>query len=260
MNRPFKFIYSGMASRDKFHMDEGYQPTDAVFYLKSGEFDIDFGDKQERIKRGDCCILPGNIHFYRRVIEPISFIYIKFVCNERCPFSVSLPHGRVDFKDRVRFESSICRLEDVIDAEDTFSIYLKEHLLEDILLQTVQDRKEKLPVGDTGDLSDMIRQGVTFIKNNLDRKILTDDLCQILQTNASTLNFKFRKELGTSVGQYMADERMKLARRLLIGSNYSISEIAERCGFGNVYYFSTAFKKFYGLSPLKYKNDYFGFK
>lgn len=260
MNKPFKFIYSGITNREEFHMGEGYQPTDAVFYLKSGEFDIDFGDKQERIRCGDCCILPGNIHFYRKVIEPISFIYIKFIRNDRCPFSVSLPHGRVEFKDRARFESSICRLEDVIDDDDTFSIYLKEHLLEDILLQTVHDRKKKTSTGDNDDFSDTVLQGMEFIKNNINQKILIDDLCRSLQTNASSLNFKFRKELGTSVGQYIASERMKLAKRLLIGTNYNIAEIAERCGFGNVYYFSSAFKKFYGLSPLKFKNNYFDFK
>jgi AraC-like DNA-binding protein len=59
-----------------------------------------------------------------------------------------------------------------------------------------------------------------------------------------------------SVGQYIVNEKMKKARHLLIGTTYSITEIADRCGFENVYYFSNVFKKVHGISPAKYKNNY----
>ena len=72
----------------------------------------------------------------------------------------------------------------------------------------------------------------------------------------STLNFRFRRTFNMSVGQYIVNEKMKKARRLLVGTTYSITELADRCGFENVYYFSNAFKKAHGISPVKYKNNY----
>ena len=59
-----------------------------------------------------------------------------------------------------------------------------------------------------------------------------------------------------SVGQFITGERMKIAKHLLIGTTYTISEIAERCGFDNVYYFSNSFKQQTGMSPSEYLKQY----
>lgn len=259
MQKPFKFIDSTIANRKDFLLNEGYQPTHAIFYLKNGKFTIDFGDKKEKIQQGDCCILPNNIHFQRKIIKPISFIYIKFACNEKCPFSINLPYGKITFKDNLRFVSTMDILENLLLSNDIRSIYLKEHLFEDILLQIFYEntptgfQSEKNTVSDS-----LLNCALKWIDNTLDKKITIYDLCRSLGTNASTLNFKFRKELGTSIWQYILNERMKKAHHLIISTNYSISEIALKCGFNNVYYFSTSFKKFYGTSPKKFKNQYFG--
>jgi AraC-like DNA-binding protein len=87
----------------------------------------------------------------------------------------------------------------------------------------------------------------------LAEKITVSDICRAVNSNASTLNFKFRRETGMSCGEYIMSERMKKARHLLTGSTYNITEIAARCGFDNVYYFSNAFKKIHGVSPINYQ-------
>jgi AraC-like DNA-binding protein len=46
---------------------------------------------------------------------------------------------------------------------------------------------------------------------------------------------------------------MHLAKYLLLGSKHSISEIAFSCDFPDVFTFSKAFKKFYGVSPSQMK-------
>ena len=43
------------------------------------------------------------------------------------------------------------------------------------------------------------------------------------------------------------------ARRLLIGTNYTIGAIAARCGYENIYYFSRAFRKAVGCSPSEFR-------
>jgi len=49
--------------------------------------------------------------------------------------------------------------------------------------------------------------------------------------------------------QYITEQKMHLAKYLLKGSKHSISEIALSCNFPDVYTFSKAFKKFYGIPP-----------
>ena len=49
--------------------------------------------------------------------------------------------------------------------------------------------------------------------------------------------------------------KMKKAAELILENKYSIAEISYMTGFPNPKYFSTAFKKFYGVSPSKYAED-----
>ena len=57
------------------------------------------------------------------------------------------------------------------------------------------------------------------------------------------------------MGEYLANIRIEAAKDLLLSSDYSMQEVAERCGFADQSYFSNVFKKKTGLSPRKYKQS-----
>lgn len=259
MQKPFKFIDYKLTGREDFILGEGYQPTSAVFYLKSGEFLIDFGEGDQTVSAGDFFILPDYVYFKRKIINPISFLYIKFKQNENFPLGVDLPYGKIEIKNLKRFNSTIEALEKLLAAEDALSVYLREHFLEDILLQVVFENFET-DFGETSDKSTdfTVKLATDWINDNLDKKISIKCLCTAIGTNSSTLNFKFRKELKTSVWGYVINQRLIKGRHLILTTSYSVSEVAERCGFENVYYFSNAFKKKFGISPKKYKEQFLG--
>jgi AraC family transcriptional regulator len=60
---------------------------------------------------------------------------------------------------------------------------------------------------------------------------------------------RFKEVYKKTPYQYITEQKMHLAKYLLKGSNCSISEIALRCNFPDVFTFSKAFKKFYGVPP-----------
>lgn len=60
---------------------------------------------------------------------------------------------------------------------------------------------------------------------------------------------RFKEVYKKTPYQYITEQKMHLAKYLLKGSVYSISEIALRCNFPDVFTFSKAFKKFFGISP-----------
>lgn len=60
---------------------------------------------------------------------------------------------------------------------------------------------------------------------------------------------RFKEVYKKTPYQYITEQKMHLAKYLLKGSKYSISEIALRCNFPDVFTFSKAFKKFYGIPP-----------
>lgn len=58
----------------------------------------------------------------------------------------------------------------------------------------------------------------------------------------------FKKVFGTSPHQYIIKKRLELATRLL-QQGCPVSRTAFDCGFSDIFSFSKAFKKFYGVSP-----------
>ena len=56
--------------------------------------------------------------------------------------------------------------------------------------------------------------------------------------------------------RHLINIRIKNAKQLLVDTSLPLSEIAEKTGFENGYYFSTAFKKEVGLSPSEYRKTY----
>lgn len=252
MNLPFKIIESKITKRDEFEVVKGSQPTNALFYLKEGEFSIETDGKRQKLKAGDCIILPDYISFTRNVIEPIVFVYIKFSSES----AFALPYGKIVFKDKKRFLSSITALEGLLEKDSPFCVTYREHLLCDILLQAISESNSVDAEQSEDSLRDeTVKAATEYIKENIRNKIKVEDICKSTGTNASTLNFKFRKYLGTSVCQYIISQRIRISKLLLCGSTYSLTEIAIRSGFDNLYYFSNTFKKHLGVSPLSYRKS-----
>ncbi|MEH7313803.1 helix-turn-helix domain-containing protein, partial [Priestia megaterium] len=64
----------------------------------------------------------------------------------------------------------------------------------------------------------------------------------------------FKKEVGKSVSQYIQEQRIEEAKKLLQLSNYTISEISTLLNFHDQSYFTTTFKKILGVTPKQYRN------
>ncbi len=253
---PYKIIDSKMSSRDQFEQTEGYQPTHALFYLKKGKFAIEINGCTEEIVEGECILLPDYIFFRRNVLNPIEFIYVKFAQNPKCPYTFPLPFGKVPLQNKTRILANILSMEKYIERDDALSAGYREILLMDILFHLFfeQSRPDTLSEKTTSN-DPFVSKATEYMIAHIDQKLLIDDICREVGTNATTLNFKFRREFNLSIGQFILNERIKRAKKLLIGTTYSISEIASRCGFENVYYFSNFFKKHTGTFPSKYRTE-----
>ena len=81
-----------------------------------------------------------------------------------------------------------------------------------------------------------------------------DDLCKASGFASSYFHELFATIYHMSPVKFVTKMKIDYAKELLITNRYSITEIADMCGFDNVYYFSTVFKKQVGSSPKNYKN------
>lgn len=262
MENPFIFIEGKISRREEFEITAGRQPTYALLYLKEGSFSLEMNGEKDVVRAGECAVFPDDIDFLRWVITPISFIYVKFRINPRCPFSLPVPSGKVYPRDRERFQGSIAGYESLLEADGIRAVHYREHLLTDILWQIfaeshgqmlLQGRQDPAEDRLAGCRDETVRAAVAYIQENLGRKMTVEEICQAAGTNPSTMNFKFRRELSCSVGSFVTQQRLRLARRLLQSTTFSVGAVAQRCGYDNIYYFSNTFRRWVGCSPSAYR-------
>jgi AraC family transcriptional regulator len=64
----------------------------------------------------------------------------------------------------------------------------------------------------------------------------------------------FKDKTGQSPMQYLADLRLRGAKRLLLSSDFSVLEIARRCGFVSPSHLGVNFKRRFDMTPSQYRN------
>lgn len=94
---------------------------------------------------------------------------------------------------------------------------------------------------------------VRYILDHIsDSELNVPDVASHVFLNPIYLNRVFKKEKGTSINQWIIKERMELAATLLLTTSYPAIDVALRTGYNNYPYFSTVFKKYWGMTPSQY--------
>ena len=91
------------------------------------------------------------------------------------------------------------------------------------------------------------------INSNLVRPLSIKEIAQEAGLSASHLRRRFREEMGISLGEYLAEQRLAGAKILLENTTQPIGEVARQCGYESIYAFCRFFRKRSGISPGKYR-------
>lgn len=94
-----------------------------------------------------------------------------------------------------------------------------------------------------------------YIGNHFMYPISLDDLCRVVPVTHQHMCRIFKETLGVRPTEYINQVRVKMARSLLLYSEFSIKEVGEKCGFRNTNYFCKVFKKYERVTPLAYRNS-----
>jgi two-component system response regulator YesN len=92
-----------------------------------------------------------------------------------------------------------------------------------------------------------------LLEDNSQRKLVIQDIAEIVNLSSGRLAHLFRDEMGTSVQQYLTQIRLAKAKRQLESGFLSIKEIAAAVGFCNVNQFTNTFKTANGITPTQYR-------
>ena len=92
-------------------------------------------------------------------------------------------------------------------------------------------------------------------KEYMDETLTLQSVSDRLHVSASYLGPNIKKNAGDTFTNLLIRKRMAVALNLLQSSDSRIAEIARRCGYSDQSYFGYCFKKFYGVSPAKMRQE-----
>lgn len=105
------------------------------------------------------------------------------------------------------------------------------------------------------DKEDPIEILKNHIRANLDQELGRQELAEMVHLNPDYLSRLFKRETGLSLIQFILQERILLAKHMLLETSVPISLIALKTGFTNFSYFSQVFKRETDLSPQEFRKE-----
>ncbi|MBE6768986.1 MAG: AraC family transcriptional regulator [Ruminococcaceae bacterium] len=94
---------------------------------------------------------------------------------------------------------------------------------------------------------------VNFLRENYHEKLRLADCAAQLHVSYDYFQHKFKAYTGVSPQQFLIEQRLLGAEKMLRETALSCTEIAFRCGFSTSAQFSALFKQKYGVPPLRFR-------
>lgn len=107
--------------------------------------------------------------------------------------------------------------------------------------------------GEEGPTEGMLRTALKLIRANIARPLPLPDLAHAVGTNEKNLSAAFHRRLGMPVLAWLREERFRIAREMLAGSQATVSQIAGQVGYRTPSNFVTAFRKRHQVTPGEYR-------
>ncbi len=241
-----QIFYNTFSNRSYFEMTSGKRPWDILLLLTSGAFSIKMSNKEFEISKGEILYIPANVYIERKIISPISFHQFAFVTDHQ--FASALSEGKLNVK-----KESLDAIVQILEASAFSNLHSEIicHCIERIMCEHYLSCS-KVSEG-VSRFSNDIYETLLYFNNNFDKKIDLKEIASKVGLSYTGFLWKFEKQVGTSPLKYLAHIRLRYAKQLLIEGDLLVSEISERCGYSNPYYFTNVFKEKFAITPTAFR-------
>lgn len=103
--------------------------------------------------------------------------------------------------------------------------------------------------------SSTIETAIAYIKEHLTENLTLETVSKYVLVSPIYFHNTFKAAVGKTLREYVEEQRIKRAINLLIATNKSLTQIAMECGFSSQSYFSYAFKRKMKKTPREYVKE-----
>ena len=227
----------------------------ALEYVCEGDYVISREGVRHHLYKGDVLILypgfryrrenPGKTQVKKKEVMLNNSPLISILCNR------SDLNGRdvIHCSDPAAAEAYFDRIREMVARPDP------EGKLEKVLPVMIFSLFNEL-IFQCGEKSVYSSFDNQFLQLNVFSPDLTlERMAKHFKVGKRTLNRIFHKQLNCSPFRYLVTARMNYAVQLLRSNTLSIREVAEECGYKSASFFIAEFKKSFGKTPLKYREE-----
>lgn len=102
----------------------------------------------------------------------------------------------------------------------------------------------------------LIMKAEEYIQLHYRSKINQSEVAAELYITPNYLSDLFKKHTGMKFSDYVTEVRLEKAKELLLDVHNKVGDIAELVGFSDSRYFSSVFRKKYGMTPSEFRNTH----
>lgn len=100
--------------------------------------------------------------------------------------------------------------------------------------------------------SSTLESALDYIDNNLNKKILVNEIANHCRSSERNLQYLFKKHLNKTIVEYVSERKINLASHYLM-RQFSVQSTANLVGINDCAQFTKLFKKYKAISPKKYQ-------
>ena len=231
-----------------------------VHFILDGEGCLQVNDTWYNLKKGDVFYLPPNIPYIYYPSQKNPWIYAwvaiegdkatEYFSNSYFKNNVYVYHlKKADIVLHFIHDFFLTTTSKTLQEEKMFSVFFS---LMGMIVDDQPNTENEQPL-----VEKYLKQiKDTIYCNYLNPHFKIEDLSAIVNLSYPYIIKIFKKAFNVPLKKYLYNLRLEQASNLLLNTTRSISDIAYNSGFSDPLYFSSSFKKHYGLSPKEYRKQH----
>ena len=217
-----------------------------MMIVTEGELYIADEDSEYHVKAGEYLIMSPTRYQHGTRVCRCRFYWMHFRCPA-LPASLSLPpQGKVYDEENIQSLSKLLLASEAEDARGVRSVYLATQIL--IELARGQSAAEKVPP-----LSKLCENVKNYITYHRFSQICVSEIARELGYHEKYLSAVFHRQEGVTLKAYIDGRRLEEAKRLLLETDYTVTQIANYLNFPSPHNFARFFKTHTGMTAGEYR-------
>jgi len=220
-----------------------------------GDGSVGIDTQVHMVREGQSLLIqPFQVHWYERSqrASTMRWVFVTFEHEPDERLDTLRDIGAVGFSENPAMLQGFLSAWQDAAAQDLVSIRLTEWLH---ALGRAAGRRRRAGAGlrlsPPGEK--IVRDLNRFVFKNRQVSFSLSEVAKQMGLSSSLLRSHFRAIAGISVGKYIRELKLQYSCALLHGTRLSVSEIASRCGYQNVFSYSRAFQRTYRMAPSAYR-------